>query len=261
VRPLCAALLSSACGPALPSVDHAGSETSTSTSESSSETRGFVPDGPDLPRDCDIFEQDCGEGSKCVPWIAPDNSTWLGFTCVPVLGEQGVDEPCTLDFEDSSDDCDAASSCFAFSIFDGVAAGRCRAFCTGSGDDPMCAPDHICLIGNGYPGPVLCLPECDPLVQDCGEQQGCHWLWGFFSCVETNGVGLGEPCGFVDDCTSGNLCVAGVPGCEDLCCSPYCALSLGDGPCIALPGTTCAPFFEQGMAPPGYEDVGICVAP
>jgi hypothetical protein len=279
--PLCAAWIFSACGPTAPSTGDASGEASSSTSsgsdlgetgtgssggmsESSSETGSFVPnDGSDLPPDCDIFEQDCAEGHKCVPWIAPDASSWLGFTCVPVLGEQGVGEPCTHEFDDSSDDCDATSSCFAFSIFDGVAAGQCLAFCTGSFDDPMCAPDHVCLIGNGYLGPALCMPECDPIAQDCGGELGCYWFGSFFTCAASNGVGPGEACVYVDDCTPGHMCVDGeaVPGCDSPCCSPHCALSLGDGPCAAVPGTTCVPFFEQGMAPPGYEDLGICAAP
>ncbi|PRQ03196.1 hypothetical protein ENSA7_53360 [Enhygromyxa salina] len=239
-------------------------DASEGTSEPSAESSGFVPtDEGDLPPDCSVFEQDCGEGEKCVPWIDPDGSPWLGFTCVPVLGEQGVGEPCTLDFEDSSDDCDAASSCFSFSIFDGVGAGQCHAFCTGSGDDPMCPPSHTCLIGNGYPGPVLCIPQCDPLAQDCGEELGCYWFGSFFSCAASNGAGPAEPCAVFTDCGAGNVCVEGdrIPSCDRACCSIFCALSLGDVPCAELPGTSCQSYFQPGTAPPGYEDLGVCIAP
>ena len=37
-----------------------------------------------------------------MPWVDPDGSYWIGFTCVPVLGDQAVGEPCTLDYADKA---------------------------------------------------------------------------------------------------------------------------------------------------------------
>lgn len=240
---------------------------SETTDVTSTETMGFVTDpSPDLPEECDVFAQDCSEGSKCVPWVETDGSTWLGFTCVPVLGDQAPGEPCTLDFSTSADDCDATSSCFSYAMFDGVMEGHCHAFCTGSTDDPMCEPDadYQCVIGNGYPGPALCVPKCDPLQQDCGAGLSCHWLGYFFGCTALEGEGgPGEACAGGGECSAGQVCMDGewLPDCAGSCCTPYCALSLGDEACAVLPGTSCVPFFEQGMAPAGYEDIGACLMP
>ena len=236
---------------------------SSTLSESSTETSGFVPPSPDLPEECDIFEQDCAEGEKCVPWVDPDGSYWIGFTCVPVLGDQAVGEPCTLDYADSSDDCDASSSCYNFELFNGVSSGVCHAFCTGSEDDPMCTGSDYCVIGNGYPGPALCFEQCDPLAQDCPGDRGCYWFEPHFSCFFAGEIAAGEPCEFFGECEPGSICTfAGILStCEGgYCCTPFCLVGGGPGPCVGVqPGTECVPFYEQGMAPPGYEDVGVCI--
>ena len=51
-----------------------------------------------------------------------------------------------------------------------------------------------------------------------------------------------------------------LPDCDGpSCCTAFCDLMLGDAQCAALEGTVCVPFFEENMAPPGYENVGVCV--
>ena len=255
-----------------------GTESSTSTSTSttetetgeppttaSSDTAFFVPRlDVSTVEDCDMYEQDCPEGEKCVPY-ASTGSVWDGYKCVPILGDQAPGEPCTYGgVVDATDDCDATSHCWDVMDVDGEAIGTCMVICTGNYDEPECPPMSDCLIRNFSAN--VCIPTCDPIIQDCGEGLACFWANGNFNCIfTTQDIPAGQPCGFINDCAAGLLCLAAeaVPGCEGVaCCSGFCDLNLGDGPCEALlPGTVCASFFEEGMAPAGYEHVGLCLLP
>ena len=48
-------------------------------------------------------------------------------------------------------------------------------------------------------------------------------------------------------------------GAQTGCCTPYCPVDGGPDPCNM--GEECVAFFVEGMAPPGYENVGVCVVP
>jgi hypothetical protein len=77
-------------------------------------------------------------------------------------------------------------------------------------------------------------------------------------------LGVGEPCEFANACAVGLICAAAevLPDCAGVgCCTPFCNVEWGDAQCEALTATSCVPFFEVGMAPPGYELVGICISP
>jgi hypothetical protein len=120
------------------------------------------------------------------------------------------------------------------------------------------------LSGNGAIS--LCIPGCDPILQDCGAGQACYWANNGFSCATaTQNIPIGQPCGFINDCDIGLMCMPAevLPACEGAsCCAAFCQLELGDGPCdAAVPGTACVPFFLDDTAPPEYEHVGICVLP
>ena len=53
-----------------------------------------------------------------------------------------------------------------------------------------------------------------------------------------------------------------LPDCQGSgCCTPFCEVMLGDAQCDAVPGTSCVPFWEEGLAPEGYEHIGVCVVP
>ena len=240
--------------------DDTTSATSTSTS-STDEGPLFVDtaeDGVWGGDPCDSFAQDCPEGEKCVPYSSSGGS-WDALKCVPIQGDQAVGEACMYAGPlDSTDDCDATSWCWDA---DANGNGTCAAFCTGTPDMPMCPPMYSCTIsGDGVI--TICLSDCDPLIQDCGPDEGCYWAGDQFSCVISAGdIPVGEPCGFVNDCAAGLICVDGgtLPSCADLaCCTEYC--DLGDPLCV-LPGTECVPFFPLGEAPAGYEQVGLCVVP
>lgn len=144
--------------------------------------------------------------------------------------------------------------------------GTCVELCTGSAEDPVCNnPNTSCIISNQ--GVLnLCIPSCDPLLQDCPEGQGCYSVFGPFACVgDASGEGglPGDPCEFINACEPGNECLAidlYGPSCSGFssCCSPYCDVS---DPTCTVPGHDCVAVFEEGTAPMGFEDVGVCQLP
>jgi hypothetical protein len=245
-------------------------ETATSTSDpdpSGTETSGvpttntFYPEEDLDHEDCDPWQQDdCPTGEKCVPY-AREGGSWDANKCVPVLGDQAVGEPCEYaGLMEATDNCDAGSICWNV---DAEGNGVCEALCWGSPQEPMCPPSSECLIsGSGVIS--LCIPQCDPIMQNCEAGLGCYWTGGAFNCVTAiEDIPAGQPCGFINDCAIGLMCIATefLPDCEGAsCCTPYCDATLGDGPCEVVPGTTCTEFFES-RPPPGYETVGVCVAP
>jgi hypothetical protein len=210
---------------------------------------------------CDSFLQDCPEDMKCVPYAA-GGGTWDSNKCVPILGDQATGEPCKYDGAvESTDDCDGMNWCWNV---DENGNGICHAFCGGTPDTPECPPMSHCSI-NGSGGINLCIPTCDPVAQECLDEMACFWTGLDFTCTwTTQNISTGQPCGFINDCAEGNVCVdaAVLPMCNgSACCTNYCHLQQGDTQCAALPGTACMSFFEEGMAPPGLEHVGICILP
>jgi hypothetical protein len=268
-----------ACGPPQAGDTGDGSSTATASTSSGSDTSGeedpgsetgpdpststtasFVPEDDQRFEPCDTFAQDCPEGEKCVPYSS-DGGVWDSNKCVPVMGDQGPGEPCVYGgIVDATDDCGADSICWDVVEVDGEWIGQCLLQCTGSSDQPSCPAGSACLLsGSGVIS--ICVVSCDPLLQDCGEGLACSWTYDNFACLGTNGVEPGQPCHFINDCAVGLACTDGdgVPDCANAaCCTPYCSLA-GDQACAAVPGTSCVPFFEEGMAPLGYDEVGVCL--
>jgi hypothetical protein len=150
--------------------------------------------------------------------------------------------------------------------------GTCVAFCTGSQDDPSCEdPATTCVIANGGVL-ILCLPVCDPLLQECPEGQACYPVNADFACApDASGPDLGaygSPCEYINACDPGLFCgdAAIVPDCAGAqgCCSEFCDLAdpEGNAQCSgAAGGQECTPWYAEGEAPPGYEQVGACSIP
>ncbi len=267
-------VLATACGRPLPSADSgaeastkgetasttetsSSTETSTTTTDTDSSDPIFVCPLDLPPPSCDPWTQDCPDGEKCV--LDFGGGSWDEYACVPVLGDQPPGEPCMYDgHENPFDDCDATGFCWHVNE-QGV--GVCLEFCTGTPDAPECPEGSHCQF---YP--VVCSTLCDPLLQDCSDGLACYYDFaGSFECwVPADDLQPGAPCGFINDCAPGNTCLVDtiVPDCGgSYCCSPFCELG-GDGQeCGAIPGTTCLPLFEEGTAPPGYENVGVCILP
>jgi hypothetical protein len=228
---------------------------------------GFVPDPGDMESvtDCDPLMQDCPEGDKCVAY-ASAGGTWDANKCVGVTGSGSSGDECIYDGAAmGSDNCDADNVCWNALDVDGVLLGTCFPFCTGDINNPLCDdPDQTCRVVND--GVItICLPRCDPLLQDCDEGLGCYWSGtsGTFQCILTvGGIPSGEPCGFNNDCNPGNFCAdaAALETCAGSgCCATFCDLL--EDPTTCVGPLECISFFEEGTAPPDYVDLGLCILP
>ncbi len=219
--------------------------------------------GPNV--ECDPYLQDCPDGEKCNPWANDGGSNWNALGCFPVdptPNQPG--EACLV--EDSGvsgvDTCDVGSMCW--DVDAETDQGVCVAMCEGSADMPTCSPPGTSCVISNQDVLNLCLPACDPLLQDCEVDQGCYPVDDTFVCAPDasgeNGFD-GDPCEFINACNPGLMCLTEDtfgPGCPAgvlACCSPFCDLM---NPACTQPEQECLPWFEEGAAPPGFADLGIC---
>ena len=106
---------------------------------------------------------------------------------------------------------------------------------------------------------------CDPLLQSCGDGEGCYDAGSGFGCqVDESGAGglHGDECLAANECAPGSVCVvaAAVGACDAgvaTCCAALCDLSAPECPGIS---PVCNAWFTPGSAPIGLEDVGVCSA-
>jgi hypothetical protein len=247
------------------------SSTSTSTpTETETETEtglSFVPpvEFGNESCMCDPIAQDCPEGEKCVPQSIDDGGVWDCVLCLPISGDLPPGSPCSLDNPlQPVDDCGATSFCWNAHESDGQwVGGVCRAFCGGTYDNPICPPAEFCLLTD-QGNVTLCVPSCDPLLQDCADTDACGFDRTGFACTHSHGSPVGAECETRHDCAPGLQCVdaAELPACAGLaCCTSFCALDIVDPQCDALPGSECVAMFEPDSAPPGADNVGLCVLP
>ncbi|HWB79773.1 MAG TPA: ribulose phosphate epimerase [Nannocystaceae bacterium] len=235
---------------------------------------GFItpPDGGGVNIECDIWAQDCPEGEKCMPWANDGGNAWNATRCSPLdPAPASVGDECTVEGSGVSgiDNCEVSSMCW--NVDPETNIGTCIAFCMGSEANPVCEnPGASCSILN-VGTLILCLPNCDPLLQDCNEGEGCYPTNDIFSCVPDAGGeqgAYGEGCEFLNVCDPGLFCAnpAGVPNCQGSigCCSSFCDTT-DPNATMNCPGNSggqeCVPWFEEGQAPPGYENLGACVIP
>ncbi len=248
----------------------AGSETT-----AADDTCGFICPATEEPSEnrCDVFAQDCPEGQKCAPYAEGGGSSWNASKCVPVTGDGKPGEPCTTEGGGVSGVDDCAKGVFCWDV-DDMNHGTCAELCSGTDAVPVCKDeDATCNVtGDGVLN--LCLFGCDPLVQDCQGDDLCLPIGDTFVCVldasgEDTGKAL-DPCEFANACDQGLVCLnptasskcdANAGG----CCMPMCDLAdqkLSDEGCKAVADDTiCVSLYEEGMAPPKFENVGICVVP
>ena len=250
-----------------------GSTTGASSTGAGSDSDGsaFVmdPDGGGAANECDVWAQDCPDGEKCMPWANDGTGGWNATKCTPVdANPKQPGDPCTGTGGAASghDDCDLASICWGQ---DEMGVGTCVGFCEGSEAAPTCSdPSMGCTIANDGVL-ILCLPSCNPLLQDCAEGSGCY--------VEPNGEFLcspdysgamgasGDPCAYIEACDPGLFCANPdqVPDCagDSGCCTEFCDTTAPNSCAGMAGGAECVPFFEDGQAPPGVENVGGCLIP
>lgn len=235
-----------------------------SSSESGSD---FLPppDAGDPAWECDIWAHDCPAGEKCMPWANDGGSAWTATRCSPIAPEPaGLGEPCQVEgsLVSGLDDCDIASMCW--DVDPETNEGTCVPMCVGGYQNPRCEDpsDHCLQAGGGALN--ICLPTCDPLLQNCREGLGCYGTPDSFVCAPTaSSNGLDEPCEFYTVCSPGLQCLSiDGPPCPDgavACCRPFCRIGDVESPCSAL--EECVPWFEDGDAPARWEEVGYCALP
>jgi hypothetical protein len=221
----------------------------------------------DLPADwaCDPFAQNCALGEKCMPWASDGGDTWNATRCTPLSDDPAQPgDPCTAEGSATSgiDDCDVGAMCWGVDpiTLDGV----CIELCQGAPENPVCtAPEDTCVIANDGVLTV-CLPRCDPLLQDCVDGDGCYPLGDFFACYPAGAGAYGDACESATDCDPGRFCAdaTSVPGCmASGCCSSLCDVSVGDPDAACGAGQSCVTWYVEGTAPPELENVGGCVVP
>ncbi|MCY1072097.1 hypothetical protein OV090_45550 [Nannocystis sp. RBIL2] len=220
----------------------------------------------DVPVACDPWLEDCPEGQKCAAYDEDGAGlTWTGYQCVPLAPQPAqLGQPCTVTAPVTSglDTCDEHLMCWDL---DDQLAGHCVAMCEGTPESPSCAaPDTYCAQADNDVL-ILCLPGCDPLVQDCPVGEACyphHAQQGVFACYPDAGGREGQvfdACEFLNVCDPGLLCLfpaVAVECDQDAagCCMPYC--DLGKPNTCPGAGQECLPLLEEPT--PKYGDLGAC---
>jgi hypothetical protein len=213
---------------------------------------------------CDPWVQDCPDGEKCAAVAVSGDVD--SAQCVPLAEEpKGVGEPCTMEPNEWSgrDDCDVGSRCWRWG---GWADDHpvCIELCGGCSDAPECSDGSRCVVW-GVGGVMnFCIPECDPLRNDCPTGAICiHADDCNFFCwqpLDMEPPSHGQTCMYTNECEAGASCVEAESfgeACEGLhCCSRYCDPNDpgADAMCEGLtPGQSCVPLCMGG-----HVDVGVC---
>jgi hypothetical protein len=220
------------------------------------------PDGGVVGQ-CDPGLQDCpNPDEKCTAYVSEPGGCCVDANkCVPIIGNKQVGDLCTR--TEDNDDCDKGLFCWTKRTGD-TGAGVCWEFCVPEAPDQCLGDGGTCMSLNDGALP-LCMTECNPLTQDCTADRGCYPAFDTFVCARPahdEGMGNdGDQCGVVPGCKPGLVCVdtSVLDGCASgACCTPFCDLTDPD-PC-ATP-EECTPWFNEGEAPPGLEDLGACTIP
>ena len=153
------------------------------------------PDAGGCLSDCDPFDQDCPKGEKCMSWAYDGGGSWNCTRCSPIDDNPGQPgDECTVEGSATSgiDSCDLGAMCW--NVDPQTNMGTCVAMCTGDEYASICEdPDTQCAIDDGS-YLVLCLPRCDPILQDCPEGEACYfWPWDTWNCApDASGEGAAE---------------------------------------------------------------------
>ncbi|MDC0719673.1 hypothetical protein [Nannocystis bainbridge] len=228
------------------------------------------PDGGGGTKECDPWVQDCPAGEKCMPYSGDGDNSWESLKCTPIMENAGqTGDPCTVEGTGVSgiDSCDLAHMCWNTDPDTGE--GTCVKFCSGSPDAPSCdvAGTACTIVNDGVL--ILCLPMCDPLLQNCTGTDLCipnPMDPNSFICVLDASGDAGQeftPCEYANACDAGFYCLNPelATECDPMalgCCLAFCDIS---APECAGANADCLPWYEEGMAPPGFENVGVCGLP
>jgi hypothetical protein len=247
----------------------------TSGDDSAGGTSGGDPCAPsklDLGSDtwkCNRWTQDCPEGCKCAPHSGDGDDWPESLKCKPVMPNAGgPNDPCTIVGSGFGGNDSCAEGLLCWNVRPDTGFGRCVALCEGSPDQPYCTDPELSCVYFGDPL-FLCLELCHPLEQACMAGESCLPIWSdpaaFVCLVDGSGTDgqAFDVCEYVHACDPGLLCAnpALANECDAQaagCCLPFCELSKPECPGVGL---ECLPWFEEGMAPPGFEELGICGVP
>ncbi|MBV1859204.1 MAG: hypothetical protein KUG77_12390 [Nannocystaceae bacterium] len=237
-----------------------------SSSSTSQRSSGFAgdPDGGVADIDCYVWEDGCPLGEACRPWSSDGSHSWNRTRCISISDTPDlVGEPCTTESSPLSglDTCEPRSMCF--DVDPDTLQGTCIAYCDGTPDAPVCAdPTTTCVIGNDDMI-ALCLSTCDPLQQNCANEEMCTGNLGesAFFCMPSGTPYINEAQVQPAACDVGQVgvvpdlvdeCLEGEP-----CCTTFCDLTVADS-CDA--GLDCLPWTPDGSCL-GFCDEGLCVSP
>lgn len=208
---------------------------------------------------CDLIEQNCPTGEKCVPDRIVEAAAWDGTNCVPLADDPLPDGSACMEYQEGGDPCGFGSTCYpgGGTVFTGI----CKRLCD---DDEMCAePGEGCHHFAPAYCFAVCLEPCFPMISDCDAlgityPMSCLPADGAFFCTfldSTVDDEEGEGCYF-RSCAQGLFChgaeadIWGDPG----VCRAYC--ELGDpNSCDGGALGTCVPLELGGDA---YSYLGYC---
>ncbi len=230
--------------------------------------------GP-LGADCTVWWQDCPEGQKCVPVPECGTGAWIAEKCMPVMEMPAqIGEDC-VSLGGGVDNCAQGAFCWhATEDHPGV----CVPLCHPPQDAPTCDdPELLCAVDSGLSTLGWCFAPCDPLTDSCPRSDenctrpstptGNFICWPIWTPDGVKPGGVHDACDGIESCDKGLVCVSPwaakeCPPNSIGCCEPYCDLSVPD-PDAQCPGVgqTCHPYFNEGEAPAGQEDVGVCAVP
>lgn len=219
---------------------------------------------------CNLFLQDCSPGDKCTAWNMDGGIFPNGTKCVAQTGDKLPGETCMLEgsFGEGIDNCVAGSLCLDI---DNSGKATCVAYCAGDMQNPTCPePEDKCAF-LFEPTVPLCFPACDPLTQNCADDEACVPNIAalgseYFVCMplvfEAIPGQYGDACYAISGCDRGFQCIfaENVPNCagDMYCCSTWCDVTMPDTCKDFDPTIDCVPWYEPGQETPGYENVGIC---
>lgn len=237
------------------------------SAETDPEGGSFIPDLDDggAGGDCDPGLQDCPEGEKCTAYVSTPGYCCVDANkCVEIIGDKQFGDYCQR--ENDNDDCAKGLFCMT-KTSGGEGQGVCLQMCDVNNPGSCLDAGQVdasCIAFNDGTLP-LCESSCHPFEEDCEEPAGCYPVGFDWYCAlpPWDPALEGWDCYALLSCEPGLYCGPGdvQADCDsEKCCTPFCDVS-GDGPGCPQPGEECVPFYEQGMTPPGYEDVGTCGIP
>ena len=248
-----------AVDPSTTGADSTGSSSGGSSGGSSDEA-GFVVahDAPPPAFECSLWDEDCPDGMKCMPWAHDGGTAWSATRCSPVVEEPvAIGGACVVEDGPYSgiDDCEAHAFCLG--VDPRTLEGVCVGFCTGAPEAPSCASrDDHCAISGGS-ALAICLPKCSPIEGNCSQGWGCLPITDNFLCAPAGDVPAGEACESAAQCEPGTFCAdpgyVGNCGPSPGCCASFCSPADLDPPC--LDGQVCDPWDDR------VPDVGYCALP